>query len=786
MNSFVRPTGPCPAKIMLVGEFPGEQEVLKGMPFVGYAGSELDKMLAEAGIMRGSCFVTNVIRIRPPGNDIDNFIAAKKTAITPQHKEFNGKHVLPAVLDGIELLKREIEACQPNLIIAFGNVAAWALTGVWGVTSWRGSTLPSTLLLSMSYAPKVLISYSPTMILRQWSWRQIMITDLKRAKKEAEFKEVIRRDYSILMSPDYSTIISTLDQLITHVQTKELPLSVDVETAAGHIDILGLAWSPVDALVIAFFNRGDPKPLWSEEEEFEIAWRLYKLLPHPNCKVMGQNFSYDAQYILRHYLFLPNLVDDTMLAQHSCFSNLPKALDFLASMYCEHYVYWKSELHGTDEVRRLYNGKDCCITFEVNTVLQGVIDALHMREVYDFQMRLWYPVLETMQRGINVDIKQRASFAMTLMQEISLREQWIIDTLGFPVNIKSPKQMCDLFYQVLRQKPALNRKTGSPSTDDESLRRIADREPILQPLCRKISELRSLGVFLSTFVNAPLDIDSRLRCSFNIAGTETYRFSSSQNAFGSGLNLQNIPKGGEEDGLTLPNVRSLFIPDPGYTFFDIDLSSADLRIVVWESDEPTFKAMLREGADPYTEIAKEFYNDPTITKKDPRRQTFKSFAHGTNYLGTAKGLAERLGLSVHEAEKTQRWYFEKFPKIRQWQDRIKDSVLKRRMVENVFGYRQYFFDRIEGTIFNQAVAWIPQSTVACLINRAYVNVYEQLKEVHVLLQVHDSLAGEYPTYLGDEAKRAIIKCTEIVLPYTDPLVIPVGIVTSDKSWGDCK
>jgi len=318
------------------------------------------------------------------------------------------------------------------------------------------------------------------------------------------------------------------------------------------------------------------------------------------------------------------------------------------------------------------------------------------------------------------------------------------------------------------------------------LRKIAEREPLLLPITRKIAELRSLGVFLSTFVNAPLDIDSRMRCSFNIAGTETYRFSSSKNAFNSGLNLQNIPKGGGDDELELPNVRSLFVPDPGMTFFDIDLSSADLRIVVWESDEPEFKAMLKAGADPYTEIAKEFYNDPSITKADPRRQTFKSFAHGTNYLGTAKGLAERLGLSVHDAEKTQKWYFGRFPKIKKWQDDLKDQVYKRRMVQNVFGYRCYFFDRIEGTIFNQAAAWIPQSTVACLINRAYVAIYEQLKDVQILLQVHDSLAGQYPTHLGDWMVKQIVEKAEIPLPYAgDPLTIPVGVKTSIASWGDC-
>ena len=109
------------------------------------------------------------------------------------------------------------------------------------------------------------------------------------------------------------------------------------------------------------------------------------------------------------------------------------------------------------------------------------------------------------------------------------------------------------------------------------------------------------------------------------------------------------------------------------------------------------------------------------------------------------------------------------------------------MVQNVFGYRQYFFDRIEGTVFNQAAAWIPQSTVACLINRAYVAIDRDLKEVDILLQVHDSLAGQYPTHLGDWMKRQIIAKAEIELPYPgDPLTIPVGIKTSPISWGDCK
>ena len=235
----------------------------------------------------------------------------------------------------------------------------------------------------------------------------------------------------------------------------------------------------------------------------------------------------------------------------------------------------------------------------------------------------------------------------------------------------------------------------------------------------------------------------------------------------------------------LPNIRKLFIPDPGYEFFDIDLDSADLRIVVWESDCLEMKQMFAEGLKPYVEVAKEYYRDPTIDKHHPSYKLFKALCHGTNYLGTPKGLAGRIGLLEHEVERIQKWYYEKFPEILKWQDNLKHQVNTQRYVENVFGYRCYVFDRIEGTIYNQMVAWIPQSTVGCLINRGYRNIHEHEPDIQVLLQVHDSLAGQYPAHLRDQSLKKIVDHCSVALPYAEPLVIPVGVATSTTSWGDC-
>lgn len=787
----IRPTGPAPARIMIVGEFPGEMEIKKGMPFVGQAGDELGRMLKEAGISREQCFVTDFIRVRPTGGDLGVFIAETKKAVTANHVYLRDKLVLPPVLEGMELLKREIELCRPNVIIALGNAPMWALTGKWGITSWRASLLECDLDLNLDYKPKVIPTYHPGMVLRKWEWRQIAVADMRRAAMHSKSREIVSPDYKFIIRPGFNTVLHTLDKLLQLVGLQKTKLAIDLETRAGHIACIGLAWSKTQAMCIPLMCVERPEGYWSLEEEQEIVLRLRDLLTHSNCEGVGQNFLYDQQYFLRHLLFMPRLKRDTMITQHVCFSNLPKSLDFLSSLYCEHHVYWKDDGKEwnpkvPEDQLWTYNCEDCVRTFEVESELADLIDKMRLGEVDQFQQDLFWAVLQTMQRGVRIDKPRRATFATQLFEEISKRELWLYDVLGREVNIKSPLQMQQLFYGEFGMKPIMDRKTGSVSTNEEALRKLSAREPLLRPVIRKILELRSLGVFLSTFISAPLDIDDRMRCSYNIAGTETYRFSSSKNAFGTGLNLQNVPQGGEDDELELPNVRTLFIPDEGMEMFDIDLSSADLRIVVWEADEPEMKAMLRAGLDPYTEIAKEFYHDPTITKKDPRRQTFKGFAHGTNYLGTAKGLAERMGLGVHEAEKTQAWYFGKFPRIKKWQEDLKEQVLKRRMVQNIFGYRTFFMGRIEGTVFNQAAAWIPQSTVGCLINRAYMNIYNHEPEVQILLQVHDSLAGQYPAARAEEFRAKVLKHAEIVLPYNDPLIIPVGIKTSTKSWGDCK
>lgn len=794
------PSGPCPARLMILGEAPSEKDVEKRTPFS--SSFELDKMLGEVGLSRTEAFMTHVCRVRPAYNDIENFISDRKTQPQEGWIRKDDLWISPEVVEGISLLEQEIALCRPNVVLALGNLALWALTGRWGVGKWRGSVLEVEF---GGHRFKVIPSYPPLTVIRQWSMRRTVLHDLRRLVRELPSPTKIHKvDLRIQTRPDFLQAMGFFDKMALLLDSnggQELKLASDIETRAGHIACIGFAWSRQDAISIPLMCVERTEGYWSLEEETWVVERIRWLLTHPRVRCVGQNWSYDAQYIWRHWLILARNVYDTMIGHHTFWSISQKSLDYQASIYCEDYVYWKDDGKEWDpsipeDQLWYYNGEDCCRTYECETGQQAALAGLtpswpKLPEIHAFQQAMFHPVLRTMNKGIRPNLALKAKFAERLMGASSLRQAKIEGLVGRQINISSNKQMCEFFYEELNQKKNWKRppKPGAPMTltcDDEALEKIHDGEPVLRPLIKIIRGLRSIGVFLNTFVLMRLDVDGRIRCSFNIAGTITYRFSSTKNAFGSGTNLQNVPSGDDDEELDLPNVRELFCPDNGKTAFDIDLDSADLQIVTYESNCQWMKQTLGAGKKPYVEIGKEYLRDPTFSKHHKQYKTFKALCHGSNYRGTPPGLASRIGLLVHEVERIQKWYFGLCPEIKTWQEEIERQVTGRGFVENVFGYRCYFWDRVTETTFNEAVAWKPQSTVGGIINRAYLNTYNNLPEVDILLQVHDSLFGQYDSWRGGDAQRAIIEQFRIPLHYPEgTLTIGVGLKTSNTSWGDC-
>jgi len=239
--------------------------------------------------------------------------------------------------------------------------------------------------------------------------------------------------------------------------------------------------------------------------------------------------------------------------------------------------------------------------------------------------------------------------------------------------------------------------------------------------------------------------------------------------------------------LTLPNIRKLFIPDPGKNIYDVDLSGADAQVVAWEAEDEDLKEAFKAGLKIHHKNAEDMwgtqYTQADEHERAKRYKQIKAGVHGTNYGGSARTIAITLGWTVHEADQFQTRWFDIHPGIKRWHKRVEKSLSTTRSVSNAFGYRIIYFDRIDN-VFTQALAWIPQSTVAIVCRKGGLQLHKNHPEVDLLLQVHDSWVFQRPTFMHSSI-NSIKSSLEVVTPYDDPLVIPWEISYSPVSWGDC-
>lgn len=789
----VASNGSPTAKIFLLGDIPTPQEAYHGKALWGAAGDELNKMLFEAGISRTECFASTILQ---SAGDIESFASPKKACPHDGWVQFEHLWVEPSIPAQIARVRQEIAAVGPNVIVPLGNLALFVVTGKWGIDKWRGSLLetPSGLCIP---------TFAASRILAQWELRPAMVSDLRRVRKYAQNPKVAWPQNNFIIRPHYAQAVEWLYDLRLRLMVGPVHIACDIETRSGHIACIGVATSTRDALCIPLMCAENPNGYWLEGEEVELMHLLMECLTHANARVSGQSFLYDAQYFLRHLHYCPNVWLDTLLEYNVCFPGTKKDLAWLSSLMCEFHLYWKDDgkewnARQNEELLWIYNCVDCIRTFEIAETLRTLPDQLNLRVQSRFQYVRFWSALASMHRGIRWDSGARKSLSGELKEELEARDKWFVDVLGHAFNPNSPKQMQALFYGDLNQRVVMSRakkgKKSSPSMDDEALEKIKLREPLLTPLIRTIQEYRSLRTFRSTFIEASLSADGRMHTSLNPGGPETFRYSSSESAFWDGMNVQNVPSGDEEaDGnsLQLPNVRKLFLPDEGMWIAEIDLDRADLQVVVEEIDDAEMRQAMREGVDMHSLNAKELYGlscSIADVKKlhNDKRQIMKVWAHGTNYCGQPRTMSVTCGITIHQAEKFQRRWFQIHPGLPVWHKRVKEELARSHSVTNKFGYRRLYFQRIDG-LLSEAVAWTPQSTVARVIDGVWAEVLCSVPEVEVLFQVHDSLVMQGPAQTVREWTSAVLDCSRrIVVPYDSPLTIPASIKASPKSWGHCE
>lgn len=320
--------------IMVVGEAYGRDEELVEQPFVGASGRLLTGLLSQAGIARSECYLTNVFNLRPQSNDVKTLCGPKAEGIPDYPALVKGKYVRREFQPELERLFLEVEREKPNLVIALGASAAWAFLARGqnahpGIKSLRGA--PSQSWFPVGNGVKVLPTYHPAAILREYSLRPIVYADLCKAKREAEFPEVRRPMREIWIEPTLEDLIEFRTRYINPSPS----LSIDIETKGDQITCIGFAPRPDIALVVPFFDPTAPgKNYWRGKSDELQAWRWVRDVCAMRKRIVFQNGLFDMHFLWRSYgIPVPYACHDTMLCHHALQPEMQKGLGFLASIY---------------------------------------------------------------------------------------------------------------------------------------------------------------------------------------------------------------------------------------------------------------------------------------------------------------------------------------------------------------------------------------------------------------------------------------------------------------------
>jgi DNA polymerase len=334
------------AKILLVGEAPSEQELRAGLPFLGPAGQELDLMLGEAGLSRADVSLTNVFFERPPNGDLNAWAVPRKdlkhlvdaslpfAAIPCKKGVVDPKKIQPALVR----LQAEIETANPNVIAALGNTPTAALCGVSGITKLRGA-------LHFAGTRKVIPTYHPSAILRQYEWRPQVVADFQKVKIHAASPEANLLNRKIYLQPSLDDLLDWRAMLV-----RAEHLAFDIETRHRQITCIGFAPSKTESYVIPFWSNSGS--YWPDAESEAFAYKIVRdICKSPAIKI-AQNGLYDVQYLYHYSIPVVNFLEDTMIKHHSLFPALPKGLDFLGSIYADDRAWKRWRIRGGDQLKR--------------------------------------------------------------------------------------------------------------------------------------------------------------------------------------------------------------------------------------------------------------------------------------------------------------------------------------------------------------------------------------------------------------------------------------------------
>ncbi|NIC07096.1 DNA polymerase I [Billgrantia bachuensis] len=546
---------------------------------------------------------------------------------------------------------------------------------------------------------------------------------------------------------------------------------------------VGLALNPGEAAYVPLAHDYIDVP--DQLDRAGVLASLKPLLEDPCRGKIGQNLKYDISVLANYDIQVRGPLTDTMLESYVLNSTATRHdMDSLALKYLGQKTVSFEEIAGKGAKQLTFNQidfeqavpyacEDVDITLRLHCELRPRIEAEgRLAEVLDTIERPLIPVLSRIERtGVAIDAARLHAQSQELEGRIQELETRAFELAGREFNLGSPKQLGEILFD--EQKIPVIKKTpkGAPSTAEAVLEELA----LDYPLPKVIMEHRGLAKLKSTYTDKlPRLVNKRtgrLHTSYHQAVAATGRLSSSD------PNLQNIPIRTEEGR----RIRQAFIARPGYRIVAADYSQIELRIMAHLSGDQGLLSAFAEGRDIHTATAAEVFGVALEKVSGEQRRSAKAINFGLIYGMSAWGLGKQLRIERSQAQTYIDRYFDRYPGVARYMDRIRAQAAEDGFVETVFGRRLYLPEiRAQNHARRQAAERTAinapmQGTAADIIKRAMIEVDGWLQgsgfDACMVMQVHDELVFEVGESQVDEFIGEVKSRMQAAAELSVPLIV---------------
>jgi uracil-DNA glycosylase family 4 len=781
-------------RIALIGEAPGEDEENHRRPFVGKSGQFLTHLMRDVGIDRTTCLMGNVCQVRPPGNRIEAF-------------NWNGEEIRY----GLSRLTDDIKRFDPHLCVLLGGTPLKAAREDRAkITEWRGSLFVCSLVTSPFYNRKCIGTLHPAYVLREFSGYPLLKFDLKRARDEGTSPTLHLPIRELITNYDAGTLCYIMDTWPSGQRC-----SVDIEGGLGGWSCVSLSARPTKAFTIA----------WSKFDEGthgRVVQSFARLMSRRDVPKVLQNSLYD-NFVLSYGFGIPitPVVEDVMLKGWEIYSELPKALGVQASIYTRE-PYYKFERKADDpEVLYRYCARDSSVTIEICEQQDSILTGSGLQH-YRTNVQMLNPLLYMELRGIKYDQNKVNTKLKETNEEVAQVGEALNQIAGTELRgakgSLSSKRLATALYDKLgyprQYKKEFGRKTNKLTTDIEALLTLRKRQPNDKFLDGVLKHRHLEGIIETLSIRC--DPDGRVRCGYNVVGTETGRLTCYTSPTGAGANLQTITK----------KLRSNYIADDSYEMFQCDLAGADGWTVAAHCarlGDPTMLDDLRSGLKIAKVIVLLYQLGIDVNKldRDSLRNALrvvdsegweyfacKRVQHATNYLVGVPTLCTQVmrdsyklsGVPIYlehaQGRAFQDSYKSRYPGLGVYHQWAQSKLIADGLLTSASGHTRVFFGRRFGDGIHETtkefLADEPQQNTTYATVLALLNLWNDPENrrpdgsliIEPLHTVHDSLIGQWPTSVREWARRKVrtyfdnalhIAGLEITIPFDGGY---------GRSWGE--